>query len=332
VNGFDPQTGEGGVQAAYLNLDDLGFGRNMNCLQRGEQVACYVTNYGDVRQEPHTANMAYHDNESLAVATVAMEYGPIEREVNSEMTSSLKLAPVVKFFVFAGGEANGPRRLKADLDGYQSGRDFVPYVCVHCHGGQYTLESKRISESEELLESENITNTFIGDLGASFLPFDMASFELPSDCVTAVDSLCSAERFRQLNEIVSSTALTNRTVTLISGWYPPTSTNAIQAMWRPQGWTSPQAIELYDKVIARSCRTCHLNLSQGKAFFDLYTTTTLSKLRNNFNSTVFSTTRTMPHAYIPDYNLWCGRPSATVRPIDTVLTVLAPIMTTEECD
>lgn len=309
VNGFDPQTGEGGIQATYLNHDDLGFGRNMNCLQRGEQVACYVTNYGDVRQEPGSANMAYHDDPSQASATVAMELSPIEREVNADKGLSFSLHEVVKFFVFGGGEANAPRRLKANLDGFPSGEeDRVPYVCLHCHGGQYVREN------------------FKGDLnGASFLPFDMAKLVMPSECDSTVDARCSAERFRQLNQIVRDTSLPNRTTELIDGWYP--TADPVQAHWIPPGWESITATTLYDEVIARSCRTCHLNFLSGAAFFNPYDEVKLQKI---FTSTVFSPTQTMPQAYIPDYNLWCGTPSDPP-PINTALSLLGPFTVYRQC-
>src|SRR5437879_3159198 len=44
ANGFTSGAQE--VRAAYGNLSDLAFGRDMHCVQSGQNIACYVTNYG----------------------------------------------------------------------------------------------------------------------------------------------------------------------------------------------------------------------------------------------------------------------------------------------
>src|SRR3989442_3004345 len=44
ANGFT--SGAQDVRAVYGNRGDLAFGRDMHCLQSGQNIACYVTNYG----------------------------------------------------------------------------------------------------------------------------------------------------------------------------------------------------------------------------------------------------------------------------------------------
>ena len=92
--GFDPNTGKGGDRAAYVNDNDLGFGRDMHCLTKGSTVACYVTNYGKPDKNPANADLAYTADPKTAGATVAMEYSPIEGLEGS--------GPIVKFFVYGG--------------------------------------------------------------------------------------------------------------------------------------------------------------------------------------------------------------------------------------
>ena len=76
-NGFD-LNGAGEIRTAYLNNNDLGFGRDMHCQQQGLSVAWYVTNYGLPNQNPNNANLALAANKKQAGATVSMEYKPIE--------------------------------------------------------------------------------------------------------------------------------------------------------------------------------------------------------------------------------------------------------------
>ncbi len=101
VNGFDNYS-YAVARARYINAYDLGFGRDMNCLDN----ACYVTNY----QDPKGAN-------TLAV-TVAME-----RRWRSGTT-------YIAFYVY---DAAGNRINYAPLD--TEGNKAVPYSCFACHKG-----------------------------------------------------------------------------------------------------------------------------------------------------------------------------------------------------
>ena len=87
----------------------------MHCLrQDAAHVACYVSNYlpFDLNDDPvfdspdeEDANAAVLQDSSQLVATVAMEYSPIEESGDD---------PVVKFYVY---NADGERVGAADLDG-----------------------------------------------------------------------------------------------------------------------------------------------------------------------------------------------------------------------
>lgn len=91
--------------AEYINANDLGFGREMYCLDNGRS-SCYVKNYLD----PAGA--------STFAATVAME------RMNSGDDS------FVAFFVF---DAAGNRVNQLNLD--SEGPKAVPESCYACHGG-----------------------------------------------------------------------------------------------------------------------------------------------------------------------------------------------------
>ena len=98
------------VRTSYLNFNDLGSGRDMYFLQRGDgTVAAYVTNYGLFNQDHGNADLAA--NRDTPGATVAMEYGPVEGQGPTR---------IVKFFVYAGADfaTNAPRAPAADLDGF----------------------------------------------------------------------------------------------------------------------------------------------------------------------------------------------------------------------
>src|SRR5436190_1035172 len=134
ANGFDADgLGAGNatyVRQAYLNFNDLGFGRDMHCLKSGSNLACYVTNYGIADQNPANADAAENLDPTKRGATVAMEY-------NNSATSNPTTDERVQFYVFGGGVAASARIQFADLDGF--GPKPVPFLCMVCHGGEPTL-------------------------------------------------------------------------------------------------------------------------------------------------------------------------------------------------
>src|SRR4030095_3361661 len=157
--------------AGYGNLADLQFGRDMNCAQSGDRIACYVHNFGqtplttgpDGRPLRKGAWPAINDAVSEAIGpaspfgTVAMIYDPA-RNPNQ-----------VSFYAF------GTRIIGYDPEGFpvtrenallykvaldQEGEKSVPRMCMACHGGVY----------------DGNTDTATG---AVFLPFDVFSFRYP---------------------------------------------------------------------------------------------------------------------------------------------------------
>ena len=119
------------LRAIYANSGDLGFGRDMHCVRVGDDVAAYVTNYGDI-DTSDSADVVAAISGANPVATVAMEYSRIESPPGNP-TEFDDTDRVVKFYVY---NADGTALLKAaNLDGL--GARPIPQLCMVCHGGEY---------------------------------------------------------------------------------------------------------------------------------------------------------------------------------------------------
>lgn len=120
-------------RAAYLNHNDLGFGRDMHCLRNGQDVACWVTNYGTPDFGPDTG-YTYPDNADLAAArsgpraTVTMEFTDVPAEPGRRF---------VTFYAYGGGTGTAPRIDAIDLLAYRDLNERVR---------DYTAPSAAISE------------------------------------------------------------------------------------------------------------------------------------------------------------------------------------------
>ena len=252
-NGFDPLTGAGGTRAAYLNHNDLGLGRDMHCLKKvNGNVACYVTNYGQPDQNPLNADKALTANPLERIATVAMEYSPIENAPIGNTNTK-----VVKFYVYTGGTDTSPRREDAVLDAF--GPKYVPYLCAVCHGGYY-LPADPLNPTYD--EVRMGASDFDPGAGPVFREFDLESFRYPGSTSyppTAPTGQGSLTDFRDLNLMVRDTLPSGHAVrNLIETWYPGLSSTPDLTTPVP-GWgpaASPQD-GLYKNVVAPSCRTCH---------------------------------------------------------------------------
>jgi hypothetical protein len=278
VNGFD-QDGAGGVRAAYLNRNDLGLGRDMHCLQQSDAVACYVTNYGNPDGSPGNSELAWRADRARAGATVAMEYSAIE--------GSADPTKMVKFFVFRGGTGNAERIDGVDLDG--RGEKFVPGLCVVCHGGNYVPALGANPQPSE------------GELGASFREFDLATYGYPAGGPRSAQELA----FEQLNKIVLRTNPAPAIKDLITGWYADGGSQ--NRDYIPLGWAdSAEHASLYENVVARSCRTCHVALDSYYSNNAISWTSfeQFKAERSQIRRFVCGDHKTMPHAGITFSNFW----------------------------
>ena len=261
----------------YANSGDLGFGRDMHCLNRPASdgltdTACYVTNYGDfTTPDQDDANNAAAG--TGAIATVAMEFTRIENPPGpAEFTPG---APrVVKFYVYKAakpstvhpGQPNGID-ISANLDG--KGERPVPELCVVCHGGTYLQTELTPGDITTRKPVFNTLDPTTADLGSRFLPFDLRYFTFPNSSI-ALNELNQGPAFRKLNTDYVRVAyngvppLTEPIVELIDKWYPNPG-DAQQKNAQINGWlavspTTPQPATgaFYKDVFGRACRTCHM--------------------------------------------------------------------------
>ncbi len=230
ANGFGtPADAE--ATALYMTHTDLGFGRNMHMRRQGKRVAFYVDNYPSI--EDAIAGTRFF-------ATVAMEYspGPHGKDTDPYFT---------QFYVF---NKRGERIIDPILDDH--GPKLSPAVCLVCHGGA----------SNDLTYLSNG-----GNLGARFIPFDLDAEEFSSrPGYTRADQELA---FRKFNEAVLLTwedaaaqyppGDPAPVPQLIEGWYGgPGLPGTFNGSATLPGWdVSPEARDLYHKVFAKSCQTCH---------------------------------------------------------------------------
>jgi hypothetical protein len=294
-HGFD-QTGQAAgnptyTRAGYLNDNDLGFGRDMNCLKEnngaGQNVACYVTNFGLPDQNPNNANLAEAHDPTKAAATVTMTYD-----------ASASGGANVQFYVY-GGASPGSKLLKyADLDGF--GPKPVPQLCTVCHGGRYNSGAQKV-------------------LNAHFREFDLPSFKYSngrswdygagSSPTTAGPNLTDAEftNFARLNRIVHDGPSNQGQKDLIDAWYPggfagaPQPTTPAPTSAALAHWTNTNG---YYNAYGKSCRTCHI----ARENIDLNSQTTIQPTTGiAFQDTGFRVCglgRVMPNAVVTFKNFW----------------------------
>jgi hypothetical protein len=290
-NGFSATDGSGGTRSSYLNNNDLGFGRDMHCIQSGGNTACYVTNYGDSDQNPGNADLAATANTSLPpgagggpIATVAMEYAPIEGQGSTK---------VVKFFVYQGGAAAGARQVAADLD--HNGAKPVPQLCMVCHGGDYL--------------PVNYLNPTVAEVnfGASFREFDLQSFKY-THFRTDFTQLSGPELsdFHTLNNIVNGTNPAPAISEIIGKWYQgggdsPDLSNL------PSGsvsWVPNPQRQLYLNVVSQSCRTCHVAQPGGRVDLTFNTYDLFYNKKGLIQPRVCGPQKFMPNAKTTFDNFW----------------------------
>lgn len=284
------------VRTSYLNNNDLGSGRDMYFLQRGDgTVAAYVTNYGLFNQDPNNADLAL--NRTNPGATVAMEYGPVEGQGTTR---------IVKFFVYNGngGGLNAPRSASADLDGF--GGKFVPNLCLNCHGGNYFPGTPASPTFAEI------------NVGAAFRELDIATYKFPGGRLTANNAEKTA--FRQQNLTVKGAAAGDKITIqpvkdLITGWYPGASIEQDNT-FTPPGWAGAPQQALYHDVVKQSCRTCHVALDADASSSGIgwITYDQLRIHRGFLQNIALCGGRQMPHAVITYRNFWLSasphRPAA----------------------
>jgi hypothetical protein len=278
-HGFAADGSGADAAAQYLNYNDLGFGRDMNCRVDNGNLYCYVTNYGLPNQDPANATAALNQDQLQRGATVAMEY-----------LTSQPLDRRVRFYVYAPGPANTAGKLKfADLDGL--GPKPVPHLCIVCHGGQYDSIANNVDH-------------------ARFREFDLPSFKYPNGKTFTFANhdldVNDLTAFAKLNEMVRDIApATSPIGPLINAWYPQGFGAGVAPIkpllaTLPGGWQAEE--DGYHSVYGESCRTCHIARDEGNA-----TSFYLLNDVPNFAFTggvVCGSPKVMPNAYVTYRNFW----------------------------
>lgn len=306
TNGFDENDGSAmaAARTAFLNDNDLGFGRDMHMLivQNGAQkgnVAAFVTNYFEKVagtnqpdfQNELNADLAFKADRNLSAATVCMEYSLVEGD-----TSGKK---VVKFFVYESGKPSAKRVDRADLDG--GGDKFVPNLCLNCHGGDFNANSPR------------------ADLQSSFREFDLDTYKFPRfDAMNNSLPRNAPERlkatdgeqviFKQMNDIVAASQPTDSIKQIIDLWYAGGG-HVQNPLARPPGWdataASPQLPDFYRQVVSKSCRTCHVALGQlGDDELSWVSYAQFLNYRSTIQNRICTLNKPMPHAKVTYGNFW----------------------------
>lgn len=270
------------VRQAYLNHNDLGFGRDMHCLKNGANVACYVTNYGLPDQNLANADAAETLDATKRGATVAMEF-------DAAVVVSSSSDERVQFYVFGGGVAASGRIKFADLDGF--GPKPVPFLCLVCHGGESTLTPSNKASY------------------ARFREFDLPSFRYSAgrswDFGQSTLTPTELTNFAKLNQMITDAPSGTAISSLVNAWYPGgLGSGAPVLPAPPAGWFGQ--VSGYHNVYAKSCRTCHVARDEG----DL-TAPLLFGESSDFQSTAYvvcgtglQRRRVMPNAVVTYKNFW----------------------------
>jgi len=300
LNGFgvkgDAPGGTGELKAAYLNHNDLGFGRDMHCLRTGLKVACWVTNYGAPNFGPNTG-YTFPGNADLAAgklgpgATVTMEYTDVPADPGRRFVS---------FYAYGGGTGSAPRIDAVDLDGTTPKP--VPQVCAVCHGGRYDPIGPTSGPADPLAPTVDDL-----DFGASFREWDLPSLRYTLGRDDSQLTPTELTTFRDLNERVRDhTAPAAAIVELLDGWYGtasnPNPGPAPDLLFVPPGFVGSAQAALYHDVVAPSCRTCHVARGPGQDF-NAYAGE-LDIRRGSIEYLVCGQSKLMPNARLTFDNLW----------------------------
>jgi hypothetical protein len=230
------------AEAVYFNRGDLGLGRDMHCSFRRQtlETACFVKNLGRRDGTPLFGDMA-ESFEALFFDKPFATVGMVERGRMSAV------APNRVFFVVY--DAKGQLALQARLDN-KGFNKFIPGNCLVCHGsgGSFKATTAEVT-------------------GAYFLPFDLSSFRYYGVSFLIGKDLTREHQepdFKVLNQLVLGTDLRNldHARELIEGWYggPGLPRETFDDEFVPQGWNQDENIsKLYRKVVARTCRSCHIS-------------------------------------------------------------------------
>ena len=159
---------------------------------------------------------------SEELATVAMEYSPIENDASGDK--------VVKFFVYKKGLVNYGPDVLANLDG--RGERPVPQLCMICHGGQIPQQTGGVPTFGSAAQVK---------FNSRFLPFDHRFFTFPTGlpALTKANQEASIKKLNlQMVNAAPPVAVTDPIREVVRGMYS-NGTSATQILnFTVPGWVN----------------------------------------------------------------------------------------------
>ena len=282
LNGFDKLTGRAPAEnngynagaIAYLNDNDLGFGRNMHCVKKSDNtISCWVANHGAGDQDPANADLAAgYINPG---PTVTMEYSPFGRFVLKRVPDfsrirtlndvelkpssrpviskqvkqlqqfnrdTLKQSGVIQALL---GEPTVKFYVYVPDEGVagQAHADFVRTTAANLDGCEtrhvpgLCLNCHGGDVPSEIVNGtrDNWTETDVREVGAaSFREFDTETFKYPGGR-TSTNNVEDAT-FKRLNKLVQQTNPSAAIDELIDNWYSSSSDTSIDENYSPASW------------------------------------------------------------------------------------------------
>lgn len=224
--------------ATYINQMDLNLTRRHHSISYGSgNTAAYVCNHKGPSVNPTQTEINAVIGNAVAgkdlIACVMMDHR-VSPGVNGGQ-------PFTRFMAFG---PSGELLPSVNLDG--RGEKFLPGACVACHGGD-----KHVGKFPE-------NGSGSADLGAHFLPYDTGNFAFSNR--PGLTGPEQEEAIYNLNQNVLKAGPTTAAKTLIAGWYK--TSHVLNKAYVPQSWLDAGAANanIYKKVFAPHCRTCHVNL------------------------------------------------------------------------
>lgn len=363
VNGFDPKTGRAPAEnngykaaaVAYLNHNDLGFGRNMHCLRKNTNaIACWVANHGQGDQKLSNADAAAAYD--APGPTVTMEFSAIDTFTRVVFPDWYKPSNLEELKL--SGEELGLAKIELEKMVYLNPKYSIPEV-IYDFFLQPTVKFYVYAPSNAAQEHGDFPRTTVADLDgcgpkhqpglclnchggdvpseiadgtrtdwttqdvrlvgkASFREFDTESFKYPGG--RNKPNRVEHAMFHRLNKLVLETKPSDAIEGLINDWYanPPANgdINAIKEGYAPQSWANDEPA--YVDGIAKACRTCHIALDPELNWDDKANFDLKFANAVDLQNVVCSANNSMPHAKITNKNFTLAEKNAILSAVGLI--------------
>lgn len=343
ANGFDPVTGRAPAQnnghnaaaVAYVNYNDLGFGRNMHCLSKSEgALSCWVANHGEPDQDPDNADLAAA-NESPD-ATVTMEFSdfglffiqpgfdlskmrsgtkiPVRDEEKQSFEADIKTLfdfnkREFSFEEFSFFLLNSPTTkfyAYAPPEGSNLAHGEFPRGnaanldgcgAKHIPGLCLNCHGGDIPDAIYNGTKDTWSVADIREVGqASFREFDTATYLYPGGRNST--NFVEDAMFKKLNQlVVDHSNPSDAIVDLVDAWYDFEGDITQNESYVPPSWSGNGSI--YLNTVAKACRTCHVALADS---LNWDVKSNLDAYGNGNSLSDNMCNRYMPHARITEKN------------------------------